>query len=537
MQGGLRLFSDTQVNTRAWENLKNNTRRRRNKCCRTYVYLIPNISHERFHYRGMIMKRLLSAVPNPWWNRIVSGLVVGAMLALTGCYTQLATVERDQTAAKTTTKKEAVHYGDSKKEAAWDLYEARREGRISRHVYEDRLYYLGQLHYGNPFYYETLFGDPFYHDPRFGLGISRARFHFAFSDLEWRYYHSGFGFYDPFFYDPFFYGPRFGVSFHLSFGYPYYRHRPYYRHYYGNYYGNYYGGYSPYYYSAGYYGGSFITRGTTRYQPRGATIGRGATTRRSTGTAVRSSSERANTVERSTTTPARTRTGRSSDNSTSRSASSRGTTERSATTSRSARSEQSTTRSASSQRGRVGRSGTSTRNDEAGSRGTTRSTERSARTPARGSGTTQNERSVQRSRFTPRTSSDTPVTNQRELRIPEERLAPAPDRERVRERIYRERAESQLRQRQNNRSTYRGSDRDRSVRSRSNSRSKDRSVRSRSSNQSNRSARSSSRSSSSSKSARSSSDRSNSRSARSSSSSRSSSRSGGRSNQRSRGGN
>ena len=463
------------------------------------------------------MKRVLSATSQLLGRFASMAFTALLMFSLTGCYTQLATVEHSDRTSASEEPVEEAYYGDSEEDAVWNLYEARRDGLVSRETYRDQLRLLGQIHYGDPWYYEAIFGDPFFNDPRYGIGISRVRYHFAFNRLERLYYYGGYGFYNPFFYDPFFHDPFFhGARFTLSLGFGFGRYRPYssyYRFYsgvlypryrYGGYYGGYYSGYS----------GRYFARSSRRsYQPRGATVGRRTAETRTVRTANRGS-DGTNTIGRSSTaTRTRTVQGRGTS---SRTASSRGTVGRSTQGART-QTGRSTGRATRGQRGRVGRSaGTSSRTSSG--RGTTRTTQRGSRT--RGSGDV-----ARTNRFTPRTSS--PTVDRRIPRIPDSKLAPTPDRERVLERIYRQRLDNRLRQwreRRSSRDRYRAP----RHRGRSSSGTRSRSVRSRGSNRSSsRSVRSSSR------------DRSNSR-ARSSSnrsSSRSSGRSSGRSNQSGRGGN
>jgi len=445
-------------------------------------------------------------MPQPLGLRLNIALVALLILGLTGCYTQLATVEHQDKTVASDEPVEEVYYGDSKEDAVWDLYEARRDGLIGRETYRDQLRLLGQIHYGDPFHYEAIFGDPFFNDPRFDTYMSRARYSFAFNRLNHLYYHGGYGFYDPFFY-----GSRFSVGIHFGYN---YHHSNYYRFYsgvlypryrYGGYYGGYYSGYS----------GRYFARSPRRnYQPRGATIGRQMVDARTVRT-VNRGSDGTNTIGRSSTT-ARTRTVQSRGAPSRAASSSRGTAGRSAQGART-QTGRSTGRATSGQRGRVGRSGGTSGRTSSG-RGTTRTTQRGSRT--RGSGDV-----ARTNRFTPRTSS--PTVDRRIPRIPDSKLAPTPDRERVLERIYRQRLESRLQQWRERRSSrdryqaprHRGRSssgtRSRSVRSRGNSRSSSRSVRSSSRDRSASRARSS----------------------RNRSSSRSSGRSSSRSSQGGRGGN
>ena len=299
------------------------------------------------------------------------------LVGLTGCYTQLATV--DNQGRPSSSEREYQSYEDE----AYGAYEDRYYGRIDRSEYRVRLNTLGVAHFGDPFFYYEIFGDPLWYDPLYQpRSISRVRFGFTFGRYQSCYYVGCGGFFGPSFGSSFFIGSHFGTP---GFGfYSPYRYSPYgygsfftgYRYGFGN------GFYSGYNAGFGSYYASPIQRRLRDYTPRRSTVGRSGTrtARTTTGRSVggregvgrssgrsvtgRSVTGRSGQADRS----ARGRVGRSAD----RSRQGRATTgrqnrkvERATPTRRSSgrngRVERTTGRSASS--GRVGRSRTDVRRE------------------------------------------------------------------------------------------------------------------------------------------------------------------------------
>lgn len=211
-------------------------------------------------------------------------LVLALMLVgLTGCYTQLATVDKEGTAYG-----ESQHY-ETPEEQAYDAYEDRYYGRIGPSEYRMRLNTLGMAHFGDPFFYYGVFGDPLWHDPLYqSRSISRVRFSFMFNRYESCYYFSCGGFYQPGFGfiagSSIFFDGFYGYPSHVGFGY----HRPYR---YGSFYSGYRYGFGAGFHTGYNYGSYYatpVTRRIRNFTPRGSTVGRSGTStaRRSTGRSV-----------------------------------------------------------------------------------------------------------------------------------------------------------------------------------------------------------------------------------------------------------
>lgn len=158
-------------------------------------------------------------------NRFLLPLVaVGLLFGLTGCYTQLAVVERDYDRPDYVEVEE--HY-----EGEYG------EDVVVRRYYEDDYYhyrprryrdYFDRFYVGIGFHWDPFYYDPFY-DPWFG--------------------HGRYAYYSPFrrYYSPFVYAPTYVWG---GYGYPYY------------------GGWG------GYYGTPYVVRNRGDYEPRGSTLGR-----------------------------------------------------------------------------------------------------------------------------------------------------------------------------------------------------------------------------------------------------------------------
>ena len=185
-------------------------------------------------------------------------MVVGAVAATTGCYTQLG-----------------YHYVEEEPDYEEVVEYVTETGEdsvvVSHYYYEDEFYYVRPRRYRN--YFSTFYGDPYssysasfdpfgYDSRGWGSSMNSCLFscYYGYDD-PWLYGspnrqfgQSSFGF------------GSFGYASHGFYGYSPYSRYGYYAPHGGRY------GYTPF----GYYGGYYGDRLTGNYRPRGSTVGRGS---------------------------------------------------------------------------------------------------------------------------------------------------------------------------------------------------------------------------------------------------------------------
>lgn len=184
--------------------------------------------------RGFVMRISLRDL-TPARSRFVLPVLAAALLGLTGCYTELAVVERVYD-----------------REPDYVEVEERDGTVVERYYYDDDDYYYDDCCYYDPYRYRRYF-------TRFHVGI--GYFHDPF---WWDPFYYSWHFYDPFYYDPFFY---------VGWGFrPFHYYSPFYHH---HYYPSYAYVFWPYYGGWRYDAPGVIRGRRGSYEPRGVTLGRG----------------------------------------------------------------------------------------------------------------------------------------------------------------------------------------------------------------------------------------------------------------------